>query len=69
MANSSETNRIVITGLGAVSPIGLSAAESWRNAVEGVSGVGPITQFDPSRLNVRFACEVKNFNPANYMDP
>lgn len=68
MANSSETNRIVITGLGAVSPIGLSAAESWQNAINGVSGVAPITLFDSSRLNVRFACEVKNFNPANYMD-
>jgi 3-oxoacyl-[acyl-carrier-protein] synthase II len=59
--------RIVITGMGAVSPLGLSVAESWRNAVEGVSGVGPITLFDSSELLVHIACEVKNFVPENYL--
>lgn len=55
--------RIVITGLGAVSPLGLSAEESWRNAVEGFSGVGPISLFDSSDLQVHIAAEVKNFQP------
>jgi 3-oxoacyl-[acyl-carrier-protein] synthase II len=59
--------RIVITGMGAVSPIGLSASESWKNAIEGVSGVGPITLFDASELQVQIACEVKGFIPENYL--
>jgi 3-oxoacyl-[acyl-carrier-protein] synthase II len=61
--------RIVITGMGTVNPLGLTVEESWRNAVNGVSGVGPITLFDSSPLNVHFAAEVKNFQPENYMDP
>ena len=60
-------NRVVITGMGAVSPIGLTATESWRNAVEGVSGVGPITLFDASDYQVNIACEVKGFIPENYL--
>lgn len=60
--------RIVITGLGAVSPIGLTAEESWQNALNGVSGVGPITLFDASELPVRIACEVKGFQPEKYME-
>jgi 3-oxoacyl-[acyl-carrier-protein] synthase II len=60
--------RIVITGLGAVSPLGLSAQESWQNAVKGVSGVGPITLFDPADYLVRIACEVKDFRPEAFMD-
>lgn len=59
--------RIVITGAGAVSPLGLSAAESWRNAVNGVSGVGPITLFDPGEHLVKIACEVKGFKPEDFM--
>lgn len=61
--------KIVITGMGTVNPIGLNVEESWINAVNGVSGVGPITQFDPSGWNVRIACEVKGFDPSIYMDP
>lgn len=61
--------RVVVTGVGAITPLGLSAAESWKNAVQGVSGVGPITQFDASDFMVRIACEVKNFHPENYMHP
>ena len=60
--------KIVITGMGTVNPIGLSVAESWQNAVNGVSGVGPITHFDTSTWNVKIACELKGFDPANYMD-
>lgn len=61
-------DRVVITGMGTVNPLGLTVEESWRNAVNGVSGVGPITLFDPSPLNVHFAAEVKNFEPERYMD-
>ncbi len=61
--------RVVITGMGTVNPLGLTVEESWRNAIEGVSGVGPITLFDSVPLNVHFAAEVKNFQPDKYMDP
>ena len=61
--------RVVITGMGTVNPLGTTVEESWRNAINGVSGVGPITLFDPSPLNVHFAAEVKNFEPEKYMDP
>lgn len=61
--------RIVITGMGTVNPLGLTVEESWNNAVNGISGVGPITLFDPAALNVHFASEVKGFEPERYMDP
>lgn len=61
--------RVVITGTGAVSPLGLSVEETWRNILNGKSGIGPITLFDASSLPVRVACEVKGFVPENYMDP
>ena len=61
------TDRIVITGMGAISPIGLSMQESWENAVNGVSGVAPITQFDTSDFLVKVAAEVKNFEAADFM--
>jgi beta-ketoacyl-acyl-carrier-protein synthase II len=60
--------RVVITGMGTVNPLGATVEESWQNAVNGVSGVGPITLFDSSPLNVHFAAEVKNFGPEKYMD-
>ncbi|MEN8171350.1 MAG: beta-ketoacyl-ACP synthase II [Chloroflexota bacterium] len=59
--------RIVITGLGAISPLGLSTNESWGNILNGVSGVGPITHIDTSDYLVHIACEVKNFDPKKYM--
>lgn len=61
--------KIVVTGMGTVNPLGLSVSESWNNAVNGVSGVGPITLFDLKEHNVHIAAEVKNFKPENYMDP
>jgi len=61
--------RVVITGMGTLNPLGLTVEESWRNVINGVSGVGPITLFDPTPLNVHFAAEVKNFEPDKYMDP
>jgi 3-oxoacyl-[acyl-carrier-protein] synthase II len=61
-------DRVVITGMGTVNPLGLTVEESWRNVINGVSGVGPITLFDSSALNVHFAAEVKGFEPDRYMD-
>ncbi len=62
--------RIVITGMGTVNPLGLNVAESWNNAVAGKSGVSPITLFDSraANLNVHIAAEVKNFKPEDFMD-
>jgi beta-ketoacyl-acyl-carrier-protein synthase II len=60
--------RVVITGVGAVSPLGLTVSESWENAVKGMSGVGQITQFDTSGFFVNIACEVKGFQPEKYME-
>ena len=61
--------RVVITGLGIVSPVGNGIAEAWDNVVNGRNGIGPITRFDASVLPTRFAGEVKNFNPADWMSP
>ncbi len=65
------SRKVVITGLGAVSPLGLTATESWEAAIAGRSGIGPITQFDPEPYGIktRIAGEVKGFDPARYMDP
>ncbi|MGE5222381.1 MAG: beta-ketoacyl-[acyl-carrier-protein] synthase family protein, partial [Omnitrophica WOR_2 bacterium] len=59
--------RVVITGMGTVSPLGLSVKETWEHALNGVSGVAPITLFDASNFLVKIACEVKGFNPENYL--
>ena len=63
-----ELKRVVVTGLGAVTPIGNDVETTWENAKKGVSGVGPITHFDASLFKTRFACEVKGFNPADHFD-
>lgn len=60
--------KVVITGMGTINPLGLTVENSWENALKGMSGVGPITLFDSTPLNVHFAAEVKDFNPAQYMD-
>jgi beta-ketoacyl-acyl-carrier-protein synthase II len=62
------TRRVVVTGVGAVSPLGLNVKETWDACVNGRSGVGPITLFDSSNFLVRIACEVKGFDPAQYME-
>ena len=59
--------RVVITGLGILSPVGNSLAQAWDNIVNGRSGIAPITKFDASSLPSRFAGELKNFNPADWM--
>ncbi|MGM9805595.1 MAG: beta-ketoacyl-ACP synthase II [Candidatus Aphodosoma sp.] len=63
-----ELKRVVVTGLGAITPIGNTVPEMWDSVVKGVSGAGPITHFDASKFKTKFACEVKNFNAADYMD-
>jgi 3-oxoacyl-[acyl-carrier-protein] synthase II len=61
-------SRVVVTGLGMLTPLGLTVEETWTNLLAGKSGAAPITKFDPSRLQVRFACEVKGFDPLQYID-
>lgn len=63
-----ELKRVVVTGIGAVTPLGNTAEETWKNMLDGVSGAGPITHFDASMFKTQFACEVKNFNVADYID-
>ena len=60
--------RVVVTGLGAITPVGNDVAAAWRALIDGVPGAGPITKFDASKFPVRFACEVKGFDPLQYMD-
>jgi 3-oxoacyl-[acyl-carrier-protein] synthase II len=60
--------RVVITGLGLLSPVGNDVASTWRALVDGANGVGPITQFDTTNFPVKFACELKGFDPLQYMD-
>ncbi len=60
--------RVVITGLGLISPLGIGIEENWKGLVEGKSGIGPITRFDASQFSTRIAGEVKDFNPENYID-
>ncbi|MDE6637266.1 MAG: beta-ketoacyl-ACP synthase II [Muribaculaceae bacterium] len=63
-----ELKRVVITGLGALTPIGNDVETAWENAKKGVSGAGPITHFDASLFKTQFACEVKDFNPTDHFD-
>jgi 3-oxoacyl-[acyl-carrier-protein] synthase II len=60
--------RVVITGIGALTPIGNNVQEFWQGMMEGKSGAGPITKFDPSAYATHFACELKNFDPLIYID-
>ena len=63
-----ELKRVVVTGIGAVTPLGNTAAETWQNMLNGVSGAAPITHFDASKFKTQFACEVKDFNPEQFID-
>jgi len=60
--------RVVVTGMGALTPIGNNLQEYWKGLVEGASGAALITHFDTSKFKTRFACEIKNYNPADYFD-
>ncbi len=68
MREGSRT-RVMVTGMGAITPLGLNVRDTWRGLVEGRSGVGRITQFDPAPYPVQIAGEVKGFEPGDYMDP
>lgn len=63
-----ELKRVVVTGLGTLSPIGNNVDDFWKNLVAGKSGAAPITLFDASKFKTQFACEVKNFDPQDYID-
>ncbi|MDE6366861.1 MAG: beta-ketoacyl-ACP synthase II, partial [Muribaculaceae bacterium] len=63
-----ELKRVVVTGLGAITPLGNDVDTTWNNAVAGKSGAGPITHFDASKFKTQFACEVKGFNAAEHID-
>ena len=63
-----ELKRVVVTGLGAITPLGNDVASTWEAAKNGVSGAGPITHFDASKFKTQFACEVKGYNAAEHFD-
>src|SRR5256714_1856602 len=63
-----ELKRVVVTGMGAITPLGNSITEYWNNLRNGVSGADFITQFDATKFKTRFACEIKNFEPTNFLD-
>ncbi len=63
-----ELKRVVVTGLGAITPLGNNVETTWENALAGKSGAGPITHFDASLFKTQFACEVKNFDPSDLFD-
>jgi 3-oxoacyl-[acyl-carrier-protein] synthase II len=63
-----QLKRVVVTGIGAVTPVGNNVNDFWNNLVNGVSGAAPITRFDASKFKSQFACEVKGFNIEDYID-
>jgi 3-oxoacyl-[acyl-carrier-protein] synthase II len=63
-----QPRKVVVTGLGALTPLGNTVPEFWNNLIEGKSGAATITKFDVSKFRTRFACEVKNFNPADHLE-
>ena len=62
------SRRVVVTGLGALTPVGNNISEFWKNLLDGVSGAGPITRFDSTQFKTQFACEVKDFVPTDFLD-
>lgn len=63
-----QLKRVVVTGLGAITPLGNNVPDYWNNLIAGVSGAAPITRFDASKFKTRFACEVKGFNVEEYLE-
>jgi len=63
-----QLRRVVVTGLGALTPLGNTLKEYWEGLVSGLSGAAPITRFDATKFKTRFACEVKGFNPEDFID-
>ena len=68
MSFNGKARRVVVTGMGAATPIGLTVADFWKNALAGMSGAAPITYFDTTQYDTKFAAELKGFDPLNYMD-
>ncbi|MGE5316276.1 MAG: beta-ketoacyl-ACP synthase II [Acidobacteriota bacterium] len=68
MSFHGKARRVVVTGLGAVTPVGLTVTETWKNLLAGTSGIGPITYFDTTQYDTKFAGEVKGFDPLSVMD-
>jgi 3-oxoacyl-[acyl-carrier-protein] synthase II len=62
------SRRVVVTGLGALTPVGNNISDFWKNLLDGVSGAGPITRFDSTQFKTQFACEVKDFVPTDFLD-
>ena len=63
-----QQRRVVVTGMGALAPLGNSVPEFWKNLIAGKSGAAPITRFDTTKFKTKFACEVKNYDPLNYFE-
>ena len=63
-----QLKRVVVTGIGALTPLGNNLTEYWDGLINGVSGAGMITQFDASKFRTKFACEVKGFDPTAFLD-
>ena len=63
-----ELKRVVVTGLGAITPLGNDPKTYWDNLIQGVSGAAPITRFDTTNFKTKFACEVKDFDATNFID-
>ena len=63
-----ELKRVVVTGLGAITPLGNTVQEYWDSLAKGVSGAAPITRFDTEKFKTKFACEVKGFDPKDFLD-
>ena len=63
-----ELKRVVVTGMGAITPLGNSVNDYWNGLINGVSGADMITQFNASKFRTKFACEVKGFDPTQYLD-
>lgn len=63
-----ELKRVVVTGLGALTPLGNNLNDYWNNLINGVSGAGPITKFDPTNFKTKFACEIKDYDPLDHFD-
>src|SRR5689334_349118 len=63
-----QLKRVVVTGLGALTPLGNTVHDYWNGLINGISGADFITKFDATKIKTRFACEVKGFNPENFFD-
>jgi 3-oxoacyl-[acyl-carrier-protein] synthase II len=63
-----NSRRVVVTGMGAITPIGNTLEEFWNAMLEGKSGANLITKFDTTNFDTKFACEIKGFDPLNYVD-